>query len=242
MVYKLTQQICYLCEGSIVASPTHSYQHLCAFCLAALAKEQPACFRCGIAIPHIEGSNKTVLHCGDCLAKQPLQYRSVCAVAYRFPLPELIGQLKFQKQLAVVPCLAELFTLSCKAYYESDCLPQAVLSIPLHARREFKRGFNQAEVLALPIGKQLNIKVLKQVVLKSRATPSQMSLGIEQRHLNVQGAFSLARNHGLESFNHIALFDDVITTGATMHAVAALLKQAGVQRVDFWSLARTPKS
>jgi ComF family protein len=180
--------------------------------------------------------------CGECLAQNPIQHRSISAFDYAFPLAELITQIKFQKQLHHLDLLAALFTEYCAQQYKDDVLPQLLIPVPLHPSRQFQRGFNQSELLAKRISHKLNIAIEPRAIRRITNTKSQMALSIKERKTNMQGAFNfIHRKSRLDHCTHVAIFDDVITTGATTRSICKLLKKSGVQRIDIWSIARTPK-
>lgn len=235
-----TPRACSLCRCEIDPNDQGSACALllCRYCQGVLPRSSQACFTCGIAIPCSESGNALIQSCGACIGQMPVQYRSVCAYKYEFPFPELIQQLKYQRQLSQTPLLSALFADYCRTAYQDDCLPEFIIPVPLHPKREFSRGFNQAEILSKGIGKLLGVPLLNHTIQRIRHTPPQMGLSITEREHNLRGAFKL--NH-FPNAHHIALFDDVITTGATLSTLAKLLSKRGVQRIDFWSLARTPK-
>ena len=99
------------------------------------------------------------------------------------------------------------------------------------------RGFNQALEIARPISKHLQLPIDHSTCVRSHATTPQMKLEKRSRLQNIKGVFATRREI---SFRHVALLDDVVTTGATVSELASLLKRKGVERVDVWALARTP--
>lgn len=115
-------------------------------------------------------------------------------------------------------------------------LPQAILPVPLHHKRLQQRGFNQALELVKPMANALNIPLLKAAVIRQKYTHAQSALDYTQRQTNVADAFALTQHL---PYQHIAIFDDVITTGATVAALAELLTQSGIKQVEIWSFART---
>jgi len=245
----LTNQNCALCER-FSSDKNKTLCGLCCYCFDSLpwngknsgAGGRKCCFRCGLAIPITELGTAKMQSCGACLAKDPIQYRSVSAFEYEFPLPELIAQIKFNRQLHYLNLLAELFAQHCLTQYQEDSLPELILPIPLHPHREFKRSFNQAELLSSRIARILKIETNAHLIFRVRHTPSQMALKIAERKKNVAKAFVLNDDfYKHADIQHIAIFDDVVTTGSTTHSVALLLKRAGIKRIDIWSLARTPK-
>ncbi|MEZ5507390.1 MAG: ComF family protein [Gammaproteobacteria bacterium] len=121
--------------------------------------------------------------------------------------------------------------------------PDLLLPVPMHPAKQRQRGFNQAAVLAHRVGKQLKIPVRHDLLSKRTSTEEQKTLSREQRQRNLANAFKLERVKLLQMRprpRHIALVDDVITTGTTTAQLAALLKKSGIARVDVWALAKTP--
>lgn len=112
----------------------------------------------------------------------------------------------------------------------------------MHWRKLRSRGFNQSELIAKYLAKQLNIPV-KHWLLKDRDTQKQNHLNRLDRQQNLQNVFKLSPRATGKGVNlrHVALVDDVVTTGATGNQAAMALKSAGIERVDLWALARTPK-
>jgi ComF family protein len=107
--------------------------------------------------------------------------------------------------------------------------------VPLHASRLKERGFNQAVELARPISKRLKLKVRLDLCERSRATQVQSKLDSDERRKNLKDAFTVkAPVQGL----HLALLDDVVTTGATAESLARTLREAGARRVTLWSVCR----
>ena len=149
--------------------------------------------------------------------------------SYQAPLDELIQGFKFNEHLHYGRMLAHLSLTELQRVK-----PMALIPVPLHKSRLRQRGFNQAQVLANFWGKQLAVPVLGNVLHRHRATQVQSSLKAAERLPNVSGAF-IARG---EIPAHVALIDDVYTTGATCTSAAQALIAHGVQRVDVWCLAR----
>jgi ComF family protein len=148
---------------------------------------------------------------------------------YAEPVTALVRRFKFHDDLAAGRILARL---AAEAFVDST--PKALIPIPLHATRLRQRGFNQALELARYWGRRQGIPVLPQALIRTRATETQSSLPAEARRTNVAGAFQAS---GILPA-HVALVDDVVTTGSTTAEAAKALLQAGASRVDVWCLAR----
>jgi len=114
--------------------------------------------------------------------------------------------------------------------------PDMLIPVPLHRLRMIKRGFNQASELGTYISKVLGIPLLTTALRRHRNTKAQSGLSRKQRRKNVRGAFYW---HSLKTPDrHVALIDDVMTTGTTVTECARILKKAGAKRVDVWVAAR----
>lgn len=115
-------------------------------------------------------------------------------------------------------------------------LPDIVIPMPLHASRLRERGFNQALEIARIVAVRLGLQLEAEACVRTRATPPQVSLPLKQRVKNMRGAFDCtAQLHGLR----VALVDDVMTTGASLNALATSIKAAGAAEVGCWVVART---
>jgi predicted amidophosphoribosyltransferase len=112
--------------------------------------------------------------------------------------------------------------------------------MPLHPTRLRQRGYNQALELARPLASAMDVPVRLDLLLRTRATRAQTDLGAIARRLNVRDAFTVKA--GVAWPGHVALLDDVMTTGATLAEGARVLRRAGVRRIDIWALARAPTS
>jgi ComF family protein len=151
---------------------------------------------------------------------------------YHPPIDRLLRRFKFHGDLASGRLLAELMLRRLRAADR----PQALVPIPLHLSRLRSRGYDQALELARPLARGLGLDLEANLLVRQRATRAQSELSAATRRDNVRGAFFAART-GLV---HVALLDDVLTTGATLQAAARALHQAGIARVDAWVCARVP--
>lgn len=203
---------------------------LCSACQGDLLPVEQACQRC--AIP-LHGAEKSELLCGECLQHPPPLQQSLAAFQFRQPLRHLVHQLKFAGAESLAPGLAQLMATQLAPRIQQ--LPQALLPVPLHRQRWRQRGFNQSLLLAKHLGAIFNIPVLSDSVIRLRHTLAQAELDETARRSNVARCFQL---QDLPKVQHIALIDDVMTTGSTLYELArTLLKQDSFQ-LDAWVLAR----
>jgi ComF family protein len=172
--------------------------------------------------------------CADCLRDPPAFDDVIAAFDYRFPVDRLVRRFKFSADLAVGAYLGRALARAAEARPR----PDLVLASPASAARIRDRGFNPALVLARHAARQFGLGIDARALAKVRHTPPQAGLGREDRHRNLAGAFAVrGRVAGL----HVAVVDDVMTTGATLGALAGVLKEAGARRVSGWVAARTPE-
>jgi ComF family protein len=157
---------------------------------------------------------------------------------YRFPANKLVQAFKFNRQLAAGRVLAGLM---CRHIANRDVpFPDALVPVPLHAWRQFRRGFNQSYELAACVGRTLGIPLQAAGLRRRRHTRAQSGLDRSQRRRNVRGAFQWVTRQPPRP--HVALVDDVMTTGTTAAECARVLRRAGAQRVDIWLAARALRS
>jgi len=158
----------------------------------------------------------------------------MCPLRYEFPADRLVQAFKFKRQLAAGRILSHLM---CEQVIGRGIPhPDALIPVPLHSFRMIKRGFNQAYELGNYLGRILDIPLLGSSLRRNRNTKAQSGLSRKQRRKNVRGAFYW-RGRTLPG-KHIALVDDVMTTGTTMAECTRVLKKAGARRVDVWLAAR----
>lgn len=210
---------------------------LCAACDAALPRIRQACPTCGLPLPITSGdatSTRARGPCDACRRAPPPLTLVVAPFLYAPPFDRWLPRFKFHRDMAAGRLLAQLMLDACAAAPR----PDAIVPIPLHRARLRARGYNQALELAKPIARRLLLPLLTDVLARSRATSAQSSLPAVERRANLRGAFAVAACRN--SPPHVVLVDDVMTTGATLHAAAEALRRAGASRIDAWACARTP--
>jgi ComF family protein len=206
---------CYLCRGAAQAL-------LCAACDADLPRLAPTrCPRCALESPRGEV-------CGRCLSDAPRYDATIAVLSYQFPADALVHALKFRGELALAGLLGAMLCQRISRH-DIDC----VVPVPLSAERLRSRGYNHAAEIARHL---VPAKLDLALCVRRRDTPPQMDLPYDERRRNVRGAFGCTRALSGQS---VAVVDDVMTTGATLDELAAVLKTAGAGRVVNWVVART---
>jgi ComF family protein len=191
----------------------------------------PRCPRCarGFAAPEAVSAGP----CGICRREPPKFDRAAVAGPYEGALRRAIQLLKYEGMTPLARPLGERLAVAATGLVGFD----AVIPAPLHWRRRWNRGFNQADLLAREVSRLTGIR-LDRGLLRTRSTPPQAGLSAAERRRNVQGAFAAAgQKDGVRGKNLIVI-DDVMTTGATLEACARALKRAGAAQVAVLTLAR----
>ena len=213
---------CILCDNQGVTG-----KDICSTCFNNLLKNNHCCYQCGTPLESITQINL----CGYCQSTNPAFNNCHAPFIYQGAMRYLITNLKFNQHYKNARLLGQLFAKS----LPDRKLPQCIIPVPLHKKRYRQRGFNQSLEVAKTIGRQLQIPIEAKLCLRHRNTSHQVGLTIEDRHKNVKNAFSLTQK---THYTHIAILDDVMTTGATLQEIALILKKAGVINIELWVCAR----
>ena len=187
------------------------------------------CNRCGAPLSTVSLGTHTI--CGQCLSQPPFYDHVYAAFWYREPIDQLISELKYQKRWENLSCLMSLFTQCCPPIPN---LAQ-ILGMPSHPRRVRERGFNVINQCVRAWHSEYHFDYSLTTLARTRYTPVQTAKKRDQRRRNVRNVFAVRK--ALKS-DHIILFDDVMTTGASANECAKVLKQAGAKHVQVWCLAR----
>jgi ComF family protein len=204
--------------------------------LVAATLFPPKCCLCGFP-----GVSLDLDLCSFCHADMPWHNEpasSVPALRFAPPADDLIRQLKYHGVYANARVLGVL--LAHAVDERAAPLPRLLVPVPLHVARLRERGFNQAVALARYAGRMLKVPIAPGVVRRVRDTPSQTSLSVDERHRNVRGVFAVSGARALRRLSaagHVAIVDDVITTGSTVAELKCVLLAAGCRRVDVWAVA-----
>ncbi len=157
----------------------------------------------------------------------------------------MLQMVKYQARLELINPLVNSLAELLIEHYSNDQWPQVLLPVPLHKKRLRERGYDQALLLASALTKQLrnlslsSLAIDTQLITRTNHSPPQQGLDAKARQSNIRNAFTLKQK---PAWKHVALIDDVVTTGATVSEIAKLLKKHRVERVDIWTIARTPES
>lgn len=213
---------------------------LCHYCHQRLPISRHCCFSCGLPMMSMSGENlvaspvNSATTCGECLKNSPPYDRVISAFHYEPPVSDFITQLKYSAQFPLLPILSEYLIQKIQSSYDTSTLPRLIVATPLHPKKLVSRGFNQSRLIANKVGKVLNIKVLDKGVERIKQTEAQSGLDSVERKKNMQNAFLVQA--GLPE--HVAVIDDVVTTGMTATELSKQLLKHGAKRVDIWCLAR----
>lgn len=212
--------VCLLCGAG--AAP----DGLCPGCRASLPWLPAArCPTCASPVPR-------AIPCGRCLSHPPVVDGLAAALAYAFPVDGLVQALKYRHHLAVAHCLGRLLAETLR----ETPRPDLVMAVPLGPRRLAERGFNQSLEMARVAARLLALPLAPEGCRRVRDTAPQASLAFGERAKNVRRAFVCDLDlHG----KHVALVDDVLTTGASLNECARALKKGGAAQVVGWVAART---
>lgn len=224
-------QICLICDET-----TDSADCACNACETELPWLMERCDVCALPLP-MEG-----LICGLCQQRPPAFKQVIAPWTYSFPIDSLISRFKHQARWPLGQMLARLLAQHLQHRLDNTELarPDCLLPVPMARKRLRERGYNQALMLARWLSSDLHIPYDEHLLLRPHETVAQQALDAKTRKRNLLGAFALAPDAQVRG-RHLALVDDVLTTGATAHSLARLLMNAGARQVDVYCLARTPK-
>jgi ComF family protein len=231
-------------QGGFLVNCVHIVQRLIApSCLLCAGPSEGAllCTSCDADLPHLAGAHRSLCdtctlpitsgnRCGACLTHPPA-YDHVCApYTYAFPADALVQGLKYRSMLAIAPLFGNALASNL------DERPDVIIPMPLADARLRVRGFNQAQEIARHVANITGVPLLPRACRKVRDTAPQAALPWKERAKNVHKAFVCDEDF---SGKHVAVVDDVMTTGATLNELARNLKLAGATRVTGLIVART---
>lgn len=211
---------CLICFDNIAMG-----QGLCHHCRTFMRHQLSTCPRCQQQMP-------TPVLCGGCISRPPHFDKVIAAFRYQPPLVARIHEIKYSHRFELIEaagiCLARHIN-------SHGSRAKLVIPVPLHSDRLRERGFDQATELARVVARELQLPSRCRALQRHRPTAPQTTVSPAQRSDNVRSAF---RSQQSLAGRHVALVDDVMTTGATCNEAAKCLKQAGANGVEVWVLAR----
>jgi ComF family protein len=218
--------------GTVTDEP----HRFCLACWSALTfLGDPCCARC--AMPFDYGEDSEVI-CGRCLAEPPPYHRLRAAVAYGDIARTVALKLKYGGR----PGVAETMARFMERHLDASTAP-ILAPVPLHRWRIWRRGYNQAALIAGTMARRAGLEAQLDLVERVKATPVLRGMSPRERKQAVRGAFRVnpKRKAGLKG-RAVVLVDDVYTSGATAGACARVLKRAGAERVDVLCWARVVRA
>ena len=211
---------CLLCGGAADS------RGICPACLADLPRIDNPCSCCGAEL----GGPGC---CGSCQRRPPAYDHAIAPYRYAWPVDQLIQGLKYHGNLIYAYQLGQLLTRAVAAGLARQ--PDVIIPVPLHPGRLRQRGFNQALEIAKPVARVLGVPIARDKVRRIRNTPPQAELPGRRRRGNVRHAFAVPGDLCTDA---VAVVDDVMTSGETVHAVARCLRAAGAPHVQVWVVTR----
>lgn len=209
------------------------------------------CVLCDEKINNFHCQYQQINLCSKCINLLPIKHdngndfminniKIIAPYLYETPIDYFISQLKFSHQLIYANILGNLLADYLQRYYVKHNLiyPKLIIPIPLHKQRLQDRGFNQSLEIAKPISKKLRIKLDQFTCQRLKYTQQQSLLSLSQRKINIKNAFFISHKNLYKLKNkHVAIIDDVITSGNTMQEFCTCLYNIGVTKIDIWSVA-----
>jgi ComF family protein len=179
--------------------------------------------------------------CGRCEEKSALSAVISCGYYHNPVLRESIGALKYDNAREIIPQIEKIiirFTEKCgflEKYFSNNSV---LIPVPLHRKRLWQRGFNQAEIIAQILSRNFNLQINNSILKRKIATGEQAKMKPEERVKNIKNAFVLLKKEDFTG-KSVILIDDVYTTGSTMQECAKIIRVGtGVDKVYGFVLAR----
>jgi ComF family protein len=219
--------------GAITGEP----HRFCLDCWSSLTfLGEPCCARCGLPFAY---PGDTGASCGRCLAEPPPFDRLRAAVAYGDISRQVALKLKYSGRPGLAETLAHFMLRHFRSGEGRPAVDALLVPVPLHRWRIWKRGYNQAALIASALSRRTGAAVGLDLLSRTRATPPLKGLGRRERELAVRGAFKVPpRARRRLAGRHVVLVDDVYTSGATAAACARALKRGGAASVELLCWAR----
>ena len=209
------------------------FRHLSVEGLAALPRiTDPRCLTCGHPFDGwLEGDRS----CPHCAELHPAFDRAICAFRAQGPVRHILHRIKYER----APYLADdlVAAAATDEPFRRHLAGSILVPVPLHAEKAWARGYNQSERIVAGLARHIPGCTVAPLLEKHTATESQTRLDRTKRLRNVAKAFRLKRGQAIDPSRRYVIIDDVLTTGATLHACAAVLRAAGATSVNAAALA-----
>lgn len=222
-------QGCWPARCALCGQPGQPDLDLCVGCEGDFVVNDNVCEHCAVPLPR-ELSQPAL--CGACLKDPPVFDACVAPYRYAFPVDRMIQRLKYRGDLAYGRILGHLLA---RHLSRRDTRPELVIPVPLAPRRYRERGYNQARELALPVCDSLGLSLRSDLIARVLETREQAGLDRVERGKNIIDAFTLIAPLRAR---HVAIVDDVVTTGSTTNEIARVLRHAGADWIEVWAVAR----
>lgn len=219
-------------------------RHTCIFCDESTYRKLDLCVACEQKLPFLKHYCRKCAHplipgqiyCGNCLEDLPGAIFTTALFYYDMPIDKMIMKIKFGNNLVGAKILGEIFSDHLEIQYKNQDKPEIIIPVPLHPRRLYERGYNQALELARPLSKKLQMPIKTSLIKRIKFTSPQAQLNAKERIKNVKNSFWVEKDC---NFHHVAIVEDVITTGNTVFELCRVLFAAGVKKIDIWCVAKS---
>ena len=217
---------CPVCDGILYDKKSSKRPLICKECVGKIKFiDGDICLKCGKLIEDSEEE-----FCHDCIKKHFEFKRGVAAFAYSKEMKRSMYGFKYNNRREYGKFYAQsIWDLRKEVIFGWDC--DAIIPVPLHIKRQRKRGYNQAKVLAQYLESDLKLPIDDKILFRTKNTIPQKELETKGRKNNIDNAFQTTTN--VVKYSKVILVDDIYTTGATINECARVLKLAGVKEVYF---------
>ncbi len=217
---------CPFCDGIVTASEGL----VCTECLSDIRiVTAPYCMKCGKPLRKEEAE-----YCRDCMCHKHDYDRGRSLLLYEGRVRASIYRFKYSGRKEYARAYARLAVETFGDFLE-EIKPDALVPVPLHRKRYMTRGYNQAQLLADEIGRRIGVPVRSRLIRRIRNTIPQKALDLAGRQNNLKKAFKISQND--VKLDTIIIIDDIYTTGSTIDALSAVLRQAGVKHIFFLTIS-----
>lgn len=230
LLHILYPKRCPICDKVVYTSLLSREYPICVSCRSLPEYvQEPVCKKCGKPV-----SDERREFCQDCMRHVHSFVQGKALWVYKGYVKESIYRLKYGNRREYGITYAQELVKQYGRWIRQKQI-QAIVPIPLHKKRRRQRGYNQAEIIAREIGRQMDIPVYVDLLLRDVDTKPQKELNDRERKNNLKKAFKITQNN--VQLSHILLVDDIYTTGSTMEEAAKVLREAGILEIYFVSVS-----